>query len=517
MQINGPVTRKEFEIPDNMILMSMTDTKSRILYANEAFVDVSGFARDELLGQPHNMVRHPDMPPEAFADLWRTLGSGQSWTALVKNRRKNGDHYWVRANAAPIERDGRIVGYMSVRTKPGRDETAAAEFLYARMRDARLKNTRIYKGLVVRSGWLGLLSANQKMPLALRVAMACMAGAAAAVGVSVLGGAVGLDLALSAGGAMFGGLCCYGVMERQICAPLRIVGREAQAVASGQVAKTAGFDRVDEIGMLMRNVNQAGLNIKALIDDVALRTQVVASASSQIASGNAHLASRTESQASALEQTAAAMEQFQSTVKQNAASASDGNQMAIQASEVAEKGGAVVSQVVETMKSIDESSRRISDIIGMIDEIAFQTNILSLNAAVEAARAGEQGRGFAVVANEVRSLAGRSAEAAKEIKKLIVASTERTEAGNRLVDQARDTMTEVMRSINGVTGLMTQIMVASKEQSQGIEQVGEAVVMLDQNTQKNASLVSDSAASASALLYQAQQLVNAVNAFRQVA
>jgi methyl-accepting chemotaxis protein len=240
----------------------------------------------------------------------------------------------------------------------------------------------------------------------------------------------------------------------------------------------------------------------------------VATASSEIAQGNLDLSQRTEQQASSLEETAASMEQLSDTVRQNADNARQANQLAQSASTVAASGGAIVGQVVETMKGINDSSKKISDIIGVIDGIAFQTNILALNAAVEAARAGEQGRGFAVVAAEVRSLAGRSAQAAKEIKNLIVDSAARVEQGTALVDKAGFTMTEVVSSIKHVTAIMQEITTASVEQSEGVSQVGEAVAQMDQVTQQNAALVEESAAAAESLKLQAQRLVQAVAVFK---
>jgi methyl-accepting chemotaxis protein len=240
----------------------------------------------------------------------------------------------------------------------------------------------------------------------------------------------------------------------------------------------------------------------------------VSTASAEIAQGNNDLSARTENQASALEQTAASMEELNSTVKQNADNARQANQLAMQASTVAIQGGEVVGQVVQTMKGINESSQKIADIIGVIDGIAFQTNILALNAAVEAARAGEQGRGFAVVASEVRSLAGRSADAAKEIKQLINASVERVAQGTLLVDQAGTTMTEVVSSIRRVTDIVGEISAASSEQSQGVSQVGEAVNQIDQVTQQNAALVEQMAAAAGSLQTQAAALVQVVSLFK---
>ncbi|MBQ0130634.1 MAG: methyl-accepting chemotaxis protein, partial [Comamonas sp.] len=240
----------------------------------------------------------------------------------------------------------------------------------------------------------------------------------------------------------------------------------------------------------------------------------VASASGQIAMGNADPSSRTEEQASALEETAASMEELGSTVRQNAENARQANQLALNASTVALQGGEVVGQVVDTMRGINESSRKIADIIGVIDSIAFQTNILALNAAVEAARAGEQGRGFAVVAGEVRNLAQRSAEAAKEIKGLITDSVKRAEQGSHQVDKAGNTMSEVVTAIRRVTDIMGEISAASTEQSQGVAQVGEAVTQMDQTTQQNAALVEESAAAADSLRKQAQELVDAVAVFQ---
>jgi len=240
----------------------------------------------------------------------------------------------------------------------------------------------------------------------------------------------------------------------------------------------------------------------------------ISTASNEVAQGNNDLSARTEEQASALEETAASMEELSSTVKQNADNAKQANQLALGASTVAIKGGEVVSQVVTTMKGINDSSKKIADIISVIDGIAFQTNILALNAAVEAARAGEQGRGFAVVASEVRSLAGRSADAAKEIKTLITASVERVEQGTALVDQAGTKMSEVVDAIKRVTDIMGEISAASQEQSAGVAQVGEAVTQMDQATQQNAALVEESAAAAESLKAQAQQLVSAVSVFK---
>jgi len=300
---------------------------------------------------------------------------------------------------------------------------------------------------------------------------------------------------------------------RQLGAEPDELKQVAEAVAAGNLATPIDL-RPGDATSIMAAMKTMTSNLTRTVQGVRQNAEGVATASAEIASGNHDLSARTEQQASALEQTAASMEELGSTVKQNADNARQANQLAQSASTVAIQGGDVVAQVVTTMKDINDSSRKISDIISVIDGIAFQTNILALNAAVEAARAGEQGRGFAVVASEVRSLAGRSAEAAKEIKSLINASVERVEQGTTLVDKAGATMTEVVSSIRRVTDIMGEISAASSEQSAGVSQVGEAVTQMDQATQQNAALVEEMAAAASSLKSQAQELVQTVAVFK---
>jgi methyl-accepting chemotaxis protein len=301
---------------------------------------------------------------------------------------------------------------------------------------------------------------------------------------------------------------------RSITVPIAQAVQFATKVADGDLTSTVAIKSHDETGQLLTALIHMQENLVRTVSSVLRGSEGVATASAEIAQGNNDLSARTEQQASALEQTAASMEELSSTVQQNADTARKANQLAMNASGVAIKGGEVVGQVVQTMKGINESSRRISDIISVIDGIAFQTNILALNAAVEAARAGDQGRGFAVVASEVRSLAGRSAEAAKEIKSLIGASVERVEQGTTLVDQAGVTMTDLVDSIKRVTDLMSEISAASSEQAAGVSQVGEAVTQMDQVTQQNAALVEEMAAAASSLKSQAGELVQTVAIFK---
>ena len=514
MKTNLPITQREYDFPGDATLMSTTDIHSHVTYANAAFITVSGFDRREIIGQPHNLVRHPDMPREAFADMWATLKAGQSWTALVKNRRKDGDHYWVRANATPIVRNGTVTGYMSVRTKPTRDEIAATERLYRDFKDGKTKNRAFRGGLVVRTGLWRWTSALQTMPLRWRVRCGVLAGAALATAAPLLMGISGGALAMLAGASLAAAALTTAWLERQIVHPLKTVLKQATSVAAGQSGENIHLNRIDEIGMILRAVNQAGLNLRSLVDDVSNQVSGMEVATGEIAQGSSDLSSRTEEAAANLQQTAASMEQLTATVKTNAESARQASELASVARTAAAQGGSVVGQVVSTMQDITGSSKRITEIIGVIDGIAFQTNILALNAAVEAARAGEQGRGFAVVAAEVRSLAQRSADAAKDIKSLIAASMQNVENGSRLVADAGSTMGDIVSRVQRVSDLINEISAATIEQTSGIGQVSTAVAQLDQVTQQNAALVEESAAAADSLRHQAGHLVEAVRVFQ---
>ncbi len=312
---------------------------------------------------------------------------------------------------------------------------------------------------------------------------------------------------------LLGALICVWLV-RAIARPLSDAVKVARSVAAGDLTTRIESRSADETGQLLEALKDMNESLVKIVSEVRNGTETIATASSQIASGNLDLSARTETQASSLEETASSMEQLTGTVKQNADSAYQANQLAMSASEVAVKGGAVVSQVVNTMGSINESAKKIADIIGVIDGIAFQTNILALNAAVEAARAGEQGKGFAVVATEVRQLAQRSAAAAKEIKALIDDSVEKVGVGARLVDQAGATMKEIVDSVKRVTDIISEISVASKEQTDGIQQVNQAINQMDEVTQQNAALVEEAAAAAESLHEQADGLAHVVSVFK---
>jgi len=519
MRNNQPVVDQEYVLPEGEVIVTRTDLKGRITYVNDAFCRSCQFTREELIGQPHNIVRHPDMPPEAFADLWETIKSGRPWSALVKNRRKSGGFYWVRANVTPVLAGARVAGYMSVRTRPQAAEIETADALYRAMREGRARNARLLRGKLRHTGLLGLVERAMTMSFFVRVLIAssafAVAFAAVAVAAATLPAGVGAAPWLwTAGLGGLAGSVAFGVWATtQMGRPLDQALAVATQVAAGDVTRTFPAHGDPEFMRLFRMLDQMNAKLVGVLKDVHGATGSVQAGAGEIATGNLDLSQRTEEQAASLEQTAASMEQLTSTVQQNADNARQANQLAAGASAVALRGGGAMDKVVATMGAIDQGSRRMAEIIGVIDGIAFQTNILALNAAVEAARAGEQGRGFAVVAAEVRSLAQRSAGAAREIKALIDASVRTVAEGTRLVEDAGRTMQEIVGAVARVTDIMAEIAAASNEQSQGIEQVNQAIAQMDQITQQNAALVEQVAASTHALAQQVAVAMDALGAF----
>ncbi|CAK0772658.1 methyl-accepting chemotaxis protein [Gammaproteobacteria bacterium] len=728
MPMNMPVTTTEREVRRDARIVSRTDLEGIITYVNDEFVAISGFAEKELLGAPHSIVRHPDMPKAAFADLWVTIQRGDPWSGLVKNRCKNGDYYWVEANVMPIREKGRTVGYMSVRTRPSRAQVDEAERHYAALRAGRSDRFGLFTrmtnslrhiglrgrimtglglfiffklamigflpteyaeigkyadigalGLLALLTWLALRATQRALTTALRhceemtngcfdqrieakgrdeIARLMLAlksmqiklafdmndarrqtdaalrvqTALDNVSTNVMiadpdGNLIYLNRAviemmahaeadirkdlprftardlvgrnidefhvnpahqrlllknlhanyeahLTIGGRNFDlvanpvfnaqGVRLGSVVEWTDCTEMKRVQNEVKEMVNtaqagdltrridlagkdgflrnlaeslnqlletveGAVSDTVNalecMARGDltirinntyggEFARIRENTNITTQQLGTLAGDIRSAAEAINSASREISIGNMDLSKRTEQQAASLEETGATMEELTSTVKQNASNASQANQFAQGARDVAERGGELVGQVVRTMSAITESSTKIADIISVIEGIAFQTNILALNAAVEAARAGEQGRGFSVVAAEVRSLAGRSATAAKEIKSLIDASTTQVNNGSRLVGQAGQTMGDIVQAVKRVTDLMAEISAASNEQSKGIEQVNQAISQMDEVTQQNAALVEEAASASESLQEQAEQLLTAVSKFK---
>ncbi|KPF68167.1 chemotaxis protein [beta proteobacterium AAP99] len=518
MRENLPVTQTEYALQDGEMLVSTTDVHSVITHCNAAFERASGYSCAELIGQPHNMIRHPDMPREAFRDMWATLKEGRPWSAIVKNRRKNGDHYWVQANVTPMMEHGQISGYLSVRTTPSREQVREAEALYARMRTEEHENRQslaLHRGQVWPRGWRGSLLRALRLGASGRISLAMFSVALLGIGLDLAPGAhTGWMPWIHAGVLLAAtGLIAWFV-HRTLTLPLRQMVTHANRLAACDLASAIPTQGNTELGRMARALNQMRVNLRAVVSDVRRQVAELDECALEISHGGQDLSRRTESQASALQQTATSMEQIIGSVRANAQHAAQASAMSVESSTAAQRGSDAVSGVVDTMDRIADSSRKVADIIQVIDGIAFQTNLLALNAAVEAARAGSQGRGFAVVAGEVRALARRTSEAAREIKQLISQSVDQIEAGNTQVRHAGHTVAAIIESVQRADALVQTITRSSAEQTEGIAQVNAAVSDLDGMTQQNAALVEQSAAAAMDLQRRAESLKLAVGVFR---
>jgi PAS domain S-box-containing protein len=669
MRNNQPVSNVEYELRDNQSLISRTDASGNITYTNDDFIEASGYDEAELIGSPHNLVRHPDMPVEAFADMWKYLKAGRSWTGMVKNRRKNGDFYWVLANASPIRENGVIVGYSSVRTKPTREQVEQTEAIYRKFREGTARGLAIERGRVVRTGLVGMVQSllNPRIRGKLLInatlvsVLMLLVGAAGLFSLSVENGYVQqiesevvfasknltstrasmnharaaladalvnpkpdnlayqaseiekdiasanktwaayaalklspqqqkeneafvaiyekfLNEQLKPGiaalkrhdtaaalqiyngpfvdqlrqvrgslnklaeaqekygsalvdraeatyiqtrnGMLAGLLLAMALlfwlnwrMMKQIVIPLTQANAFAKQIAAGNLNDGVEIKTKDEIGELQHALTVMRKSLANIVGRVRHSADEIRAESQSVTHNSQTLEERAMQQATALQEASSNMEEVSVTVKQNMDNAAMANKLAGEAGAIAVKGGDAMGQVVGTMDSIAESSKKITDIISVIDGIAFQTNILALNAAVEAARAGEQGRGFAVVASEVRSLAGRSAEAAKEIKTLIDDSVHKVENGLVQVSDARQTIDESIDAVKRVTGIMADISLSSVEQGKAIDRVAHLVVQLDTATQETVRMVEESTATARTLEGNGNLLVRGMGAF----
>lgn len=518
MRQNLPITPHEFQFSDGELLMSTTDQKGCITHCNAAFARVSGFTMDELMGQHHNMVRHPDMPPEAFKDMWSTIGHGRSWVGVVKNRRKDGSFYWVHAHVTPIMQGSKPVGFMSVRAKPSRAQVQAAEALYARIAQERGKPQPavvLHAGHVRTRGlsnWLGRLQrtsitgriAALMLPLLLMVALPQLMGWSSPAQVLTQWILMLVWVALG-----------LAWLHRTLTVPFANIHTFARQLACCQLnMPLPQVQGRHPMTRLMEQLIQINYNLRAVVGDARHEIEGFGQLSSELSGGAHSLSKRTELQAERLQQTAAAMTTLADSVVQSQQTTEEVLQQSAKSAQLAQQGGQAMQGVEAMVHGLRDSSQQMGQIITTIESIAFQTNILALNAAVEAARAGEQGRGFAVVAGEVRTLAQRSAEAAKEIKVLISGSNDRIHQSAERMQRASTTISQAVQSVAQVSSLMQEIALASSEQASGISQVDHAIGELDQVTQENARMSEMSAHSAAHMSGNANILHRTLEVFR---
>ncbi|MEZ5633152.1 PAS domain-containing protein [Nitrosomonas sp.] len=478
-KIATDVTREKLEVVGQLDAISKAQAAiefsmdGKITSVNDNFLEMFGYASNEVVGQHHSLLLDAGGKSSSeFKEFWERLNRGEQNNGQYKYIRRNGNEVWIQGFASPL---------VDLNKKPFK------VVMYATDITQQVATKQMLESAVMQTK--DVISAAREGDLSQRIPLDGKEGGIA-------------DL-------------CDNVnsLIETTDVTMKEVGRVLEALAQGDLREKAPTDYQGAFGRLADHVNSTVDNLVNIVNSISESADVITDAIKEIASGNSDLSERTEKQAANLEETAASIEELTSTVRQNADNAQQANQLAIGASDVAEKGGNVVSQVVKTMSSINDSSKKIVDIISVIDGIAFQTNILALNAAVEAARAGEQGRGFAVVATEVRNLAQRSSAAAKEIKTLIGDSVEKVESGTKLVDEAGTTMDEIVQSIKHVADIIGEITTASHEQSSGIEQVNDAITQIDEGTQQNAALVEEAAATAEEMQTQAQHLTQAVGAF----
>lgn len=656
-----------YELADDEVLISRSDLQGRITYANQTFVEVSGYSLDEIMGEPHSLFRHPSMPKALFENLWETIEAGKTWQGLIKNRRQTGEAYWMHTTIAPLLDGDRVVGYTSIRRKASAKAITRAERVYAAMQQGKMRGFKLHYGALRRTGLRGWVqrfsfSSIQAKLIGMVLASIILLVMAAAAGVYGLtssaerlrtlnqtglegvsdlqqidqrvsqaiqalepavrnprradlealesqlttmsadiehswqeytelrttgggvqeGLAAHLDNFIAASDTAFVAIrdgngfaafeafndivqptsasisatinllveqeraaahilmenaeqqqkvMLYGQLGVLLLGIVLMVGlsmavlkslikslNEARRVtfqiAAGNLANRVTLKRDDELGELLNSLETMRSSLSGLITEVGNKVDVVTPASEHIKRQNEDLASRTEQQASSLQQTASSMDQMTATVQQNSENARQANQLAMQNANTSRETGEHMQALVERMERIAASADKMTDIISVIDSIAFQTNILALNASVEAARAGEQGRGFAVVANEVRNLAGRSADAAGEIRRLIDASSQEIAGGAQAVREAETAIEQVVTQVMRVSDIMEEISIASDEQSSGIAQINTAVSEMDHVTQQNASKVQSISSAAQDLTREALSLANVIAAFR---
>jgi aerotaxis receptor len=504
MRVNMPVTNVERHLGVGEHIVSKTDVKGRITYVNRPFVELSGFSSQELVGAAHSIVRHPDMPEEAFADLWRTLKRGQPWRGLVKNRCKNGDFYWVEASANPIWEGGRVVGYMSLRTKPSRAQVEGAERAYRLFRERRARGLTIAGGCVVPIGVRGRLAALGRLGLGARMSIACVLVAAAIVALAARGltapgagsGTAGVVAVVGPALLALGGVAwMWRLLHRRVLDRLAGFVRTCQTVAGGDLTSMVRADMDDELGVLQHATTTMTGNIASIITDFRGLAEALSVASGEVTS-TAHMLSEVGGRQ---EETAIAIQRMGASIGETSARAEVTDQVAARAAQDAARSADAVRKSVEAMKVIASE-------VTVIDEIAQRTGLLALNAAIEATHAGGYGKSFAVIAGEVRKLAERSQLAVQEIEAVTSSSVGLAETAGQLIDQ-------LIPSILETSELVHRITLANHEHASGTSSLNLAIGQLGQLSHSTASSAEELRATAEGMSSQAQQLRGCVRFF----
>jgi len=507
---------REILLEDGKPIVITTDLQGRLTYANSTFIAVSGYADDDLAGRQQKSLYHPDMPRDVDEDMLRTTMSGEPWRGLVKYRCQDGGYFWCIANVTPVIEKERTTGFMSVCTKPKREQIQDAEALYRTVRGANPDGVRIARGSAAARGWKKYSKALRDISLTQRMTLCFGSMTLLSLSMALHALLPYSTTALHVQALLLAAVALYGWynLHHAVVAPIQACIKATRILAGGDLTTRMAVDRHDELGQLQAFVRQLNLNLASILGDIRGNFALTRSTTTQVRTANADLAARTEAQAANLEQTSAHMGLITGTVSQTADNVNTANGVANEATALAGRTGVAVAQVVTAMDEIRQSSHKIVDIIGLIDGIAFQTNILALNAAVEAARAGESGRGFAVVASEVRSLAQRSAAAAKDIKALIDASAHKIEGGASVATAAGTDMDAVIAAIGRVASIMGDIRGATREQSDGVNQVKDAIVQLDEVTRQNSQMVEEASTATGVLDLQAQAVAKALEVFK---
>ncbi len=495
MKNNQPVTQKEIPMVDGTILVSKTDPKGIITFCNDEFVRISGFSEEELIGRSHNIVRHPDMPPAAFADLWDTIRRGEPWHGLVKNRTKHGDHYWVYANVTPIFENGKITGYMSVRTKPTARQIDAAEERYRQMWKTQPDKPAEEKHRDRLNAWwrhhrFTALAGTTALLQLLAIVIAAAGADISTIVPLMLLPLIPLGLLLL-------------TIRRQLTGPLQTISDKLNSLLEGDFFDWIEPANDDELGRIMRQLRM--IQIKLGFDVVDANDTVLKLLG--LVSKLDDLAQRFRDSACSMEKSAANITEINSLVKNNSDNAIDANRMAEHVMEQVKKSCTALNNAVNAMSAINESTTRIADIIGVIDEIAFKTNLLALNAAVEAAHAGDQGKGFAVVADEVRNLSQLTSAAASEVKQLIQDNIDKVRDGSSMIDLSSEALHQVVDEVEKVGKLISEISVSGKEQAIGIEMLSKNIQMINETLQHSSHMIQETSSQSEQIGQRAEEYV----------